>query len=240
MPLPLLILVPIAVPVALATLTGVAVHAHSSLTNAKITDPLIRELPQAGLTACTLRPQFRTNNKLLNVFSRTGVKMFRFVRHQPSPDVHGITYSLLDGRDAHPLSTIHIEGLKSEVLFHGSDETLQNLGLVSIRHVVEGDDHFRMFILPDGHTYQWTGKTRFLERVIDRSGTLDTEVRERIGAARRIGTRIWEIKFDERQLPAEVVFSTAIVSILDQWNTIFGVGGIFLKSDKNLTVKFQT
>ncbi|KAK9457096.1 hypothetical protein V1511DRAFT_143522 [Dipodascopsis uninucleata] len=236
MPFPLIVL-PIAVPVVLAAVTGIAIHTQLKTPSGN-GKPLIHELPQQGLTTCTLRPQFRLNNKVLNVFSRTGSKNFRFVRHQPSPESCGMTYSLLDARTGHPISTIHSEGLKSDILFHATDDMLRNLGVISIRHVVDARDHYRMFILPDGNTYQWTGRDHFLERVVDR-GTPDSEIRERIAVARRIGTRIWEIKYDERKIAPEIVFSTVLISILDQWNTVFGVGGIFLKSDKNLTVKFQ-
>ncbi|KAK9449192.1 uncharacterized protein V1518DRAFT_417371 [Limtongia smithiae] len=251
---------------AVSALTGILALRRHKTSSSISSRALVRELPQTGLTTCTLRPQFRTNNKLLNVYTRTGFRMFRFVRHQPASldDTEtasasggataiapGLTYSLLDGRDGRALATVRVESLKSYVLFHGSDEMLAALGLVTVRHVVDAEDSYRVFILPDGSTYQWTSSTRALERivVIARNGEhgssgvaareeavkLPTdEYREQIAVAKRIGTRVWEVKFDETRLPAEVVFATALISMLDQWNTVFRVGGVVLKSDKNL------
>ncbi|KAK9466452.1 hypothetical protein V1512DRAFT_263637 [Lipomyces arxii] len=236
MPLLLLALIPIA-GVVVAAVAGGTHYVNSQLSPSKI-QPVIREMPQSGLTSYTLRPQFRLNNKLLNVYSRTGTKLFRFVRHQAAPEVQGVTYSLLDGRDAHPLSTIHIGGLKSQVLFHASAEMVENPGLVEVHHVVADGENFRVFILPDGTVYQWT-RQRFLEKVHTKPGSNQVEVREQIAVARRIGTRIWEIKFDERQLAADIVMSTCLISIFDQWNTIWGVGGIYFKSDKHLAAKYS-
>ncbi|KAK9479024.1 hypothetical protein V1514DRAFT_44240 [Lipomyces japonicus] len=237
MPTPLAIIFPIMIPLVLGTITGIV--ATNQLNEAPPPPPRIRELPQSGLTSYTIRPQYRLNNKLLNVFNRAGERVFRIIRHNGGDSEQGVIFSIMGPVSSRPIVTVRINGLKSEILFHAQDDKLHSLGLVSIRHVVAGVGHYRMFILPDGNTYQWTGSTRHLERVFDKGGTMNTEIRERIACARRIGTRIWELKFDEQRICGEIVVATALVSILDQWNTIFGVGGIFMKSEKNLTVKFK-
>ncbi|KAK9383393.1 uncharacterized protein V2V93DRAFT_361762 [Kockiozyma suomiensis] len=245
MALPLLLL-PFAVPVALAAITGIALQVHNTLINPKIgSHPLIRELPQSGLTSYCIRPLFRSSDKVLNVFTRSGTKVYKFIRQSPSSseidavrnmpiESKGMIYTLLDAHDSKPLATITIEGLYSSILFHQYDPSLSQLGLVNMRHAVEGNDTYRVFILPDGSTFQWTGKERFLERIITRPLPTDSEIRERIGVARRIGTRIWELKFDETQLPAQVVIASVLISILDQWKTVFGVCGWIFKPEENL------
>ncbi|KAK7203258.1 hypothetical protein BZA70DRAFT_283237 [Myxozyma melibiosi] len=234
-------LLPIAGPVVFAAASLFTLYACNQLVNPDIgSQPLIRELPQSGLTSFCIRPQFRYNDRVLNVYTRPGARVFRFMQQPSLPsdtlssniEPKGLVYTLLRGQETRPFATIRIQGLHSEIVFHNISPALPEPSVVSLTHAVDGDETYRMFILPDGRTYQWTGKERFLEQVIAKSSQSEPEIRNRIGSARRIGSRIWELKFDETQLSAELVLATALVSIFDQWNTSLGVFGWLWKSDE--------
>ncbi|KAK9474710.1 uncharacterized protein V1510DRAFT_411765 [Dipodascopsis tothii] len=89
---------------------------------------------------------------------------------------------------------------------------------------------------------QWTGRERFLERVVYDGGRGPTqaEIRERVAVAKRTSTRVWELKYDAHKISAEVVVASAVVSILDQWSTVWGVGGVFFNKPSKPVVHFAT
>lgn len=195
----------------------------------------------------TIRPQFRTSNKLVHVRAASGDVIYSFVRHRPAARLrNAVLYSMLDA-SKNPVCTIYLAGIKSHILFHHAptpdgEENYNSLNLLTISHVVSEGMTYRMFIMPDGATYQWTGDYN-LERVIYQSSPPGTSMEEykRIAKASNIGTRVWKIGYDSNtDLDAAVIFSTALVSILDQWSTPLGVGGIYLKSDKTLSVRFKS
>lgn len=237
MPIPLALAIPFVVPVLLATVTGIAVHTHNVTPTPA--QPIVRELPQTGLTTLTIRPQYRTHDKVLNVYTRSGVRLYKLIQHSadPSSNMQGQTYSILSASHNTNVGTVHVGGAKSEILLRGD-----NGGYIVVRHVVEKNDSYRVFILPDGETMQWTSKDKFLERAVYDGGTgaSGQEIRERIGVARRVGSRIWEIKYDGSKVAGEVVVASAVVSVLDQWSTVFAVGGVFIKKKNKAAVRFTS
>ncbi|KAK9473736.1 uncharacterized protein V1510DRAFT_362330 [Dipodascopsis tothii] len=232
MPFPLVLSAPFVVPLVLATVTGVAVHAHNKAPAGP--PPVIRELPQTGLTTITIRPQYRTHDKVLNVYSRSGAKLYKLVQHSAEP----ATYSILEYSSGGSIGTVHIGGTKSEILFRYGE----NGGHTVVRHVVEGADSYRVFILPGGEVMQWTGKERYLERVLCETGPDGerVEIRERVAVAKRVGSRIWELKYDSARVSGEVVIASAVVSVLDQWSTVWGVGGVFFNKKNKAAVRFAS
>lgn len=118
-------------------------------------------------------------------------------------------------------------GLRSNVLMikHGSGDHAE-LGWHVIGHRVDAIDSYRMFQLSDGRTYQWTTRGMFME-LVHNLGEKESEVRERVASVTLNGQYGFTIKVDESKVSREMAITTAMISYIDQWNTQFGVGGIY-------------
>ncbi|KAK7203256.1 hypothetical protein BZA70DRAFT_73157 [Myxozyma melibiosi] len=238
----------------LHSLPGRPLSASHSTTSAA--DPAVAEADNSSagrLLTFSLRPQFRSHNKLIRVHAADGSLVYSFVRHVPSASGMrcAVLYSMLDCTHR-PVSTIYIGGLKSHILFHGNaspaDDDYDPLAVLTVRHVVGKTYSSRMFIMPNCVAYQWTSDYS-LHRVHCPSQSSSSspqpvappvDTQDPIAKAARVGTRTWQLSFDSNtDLDPAVIFSTALVSILDQWSTSLGVGGLFFKSDSNLTVRFK-
>ncbi|ODV96493.1 hypothetical protein PACTADRAFT_49827, partial [Pachysolen tannophilus NRRL Y-2460] len=119
-------------------------------------------------------------------------------------------------------------GLRSNVLLIRAPQApAAELGWHIIGHRVDAIDSYRMFTLSDGVTYQWTTSGKFLEKVAN-VGEKESEVRERIAQVIPAGKGGFNIKVDESKIPREMAIASAMCSYIDQWNTDFAVGGIYL------------
>ncbi|KAK9462062.1 uncharacterized protein V1516DRAFT_711499 [Lipomyces oligophaga] len=219
-----------------APVTGIAILMMFNRYLGKSTTPrpLVHELPTRGLLSVCIHPQFRNSNKVYLVNYINGTLLFKFIRRYPAlnsdrdaadeEEDSYLVYSLTHPTTNFQICSIKISKLSSQILFNAATTTdnLKDLGLIDIRTIITKDDVYKMFILSNGSTYQWSFKTKQLEQVIDRSTMNEPEVRNQVAVVRRMGSNTWEFKFDEEQLPAEVVLSTGLVSILEQWTSTFG------------------
>lgn len=118
-------------------------------------------------------------------------------------------------------------GLRSNILLiRAPDAPASELGWHVINHRVDAIDSYRMFVLSDGVTYQWTSRGKWLEKVTN-PGEKESEVRERIGQVIPNGVRGFTLKIDETKMARELALSSALCSFIDQWNTNIEVGGIY-------------
>lgn len=108
------------------------------------------------------------------------------------------------------------------------DETTQfALGSNKVRHESDAIDNYRVFELSDSNVYQWSKRGKALERVYN-LGQKDSEVRERLAVVGILpGNKGYRITLDKSKISCEVALMTSLISFLDQWNTMLGIGGIY-------------
>lgn len=175
----------------------------------------------------TVRREFGQGAKIYNVFDEShpsthiNDRIFYFNR---SRAVKGV-YKMYDVNIEEPIAVIRA-GLKSNFLLIRNDTNHFELGWHVVGHRVDALDGYKMFQLADGHTYQWTTKGKFMERVSN-VGEKESEVRERVASVKILANKGFEIQVDEAKVPRDVAITTAMISLLDQWNTMYGFGGIY-------------
>lgn len=98
---------------------------------------------------------------------------------------------------------------------------------IKIEHRSDFIDNYRVFGLSGNDTYQWSSRGRFLEKVYN-VGQKYSEVRERVAVVDTISaTDEYSITIDINKISTSCALMTSMVSFLDQWNTILGVGGVY-------------
>ncbi|ANB15651.1 hypothetical protein AWJ20_3288 [Sugiyamaella lignohabitans] len=137
-------------------------------------------------------------------------------------------YKMYNEREEKPTAALRA-GLRSNVLLIKSDTGDHfELGWHVVNHRVDALDGYRLFQLANGAMYQWSTKGKFLERVFN-IGEKESEVRERVAAVAINGNKGFTIRIDECKVPRELAIMTAMISYIDQWNTMIGVGGIYYR-----------
>ncbi|ODV58030.1 uncharacterized protein ASCRUDRAFT_129150 [Ascoidea rubescens DSM 1968] len=210
--------------------------------------PRIIELPKdEDLSIFVVKKRFGTGSKVLDVYdtkaedstaygpSDSEKRLYWFVRSRAVKGAYKMYSSDIrntgpDGEDE-PMAAVRA-GLRSNVLLIKSACGLpaSELGWHVINHRVDAIDSYRIFTLADGYTYQWTTSGKYLERVKNMAEK-ESEVRERIAEVTVPGSTSgsfgWTLKVDETKISREIALSTALCSVIDQWNTNIAVGGIY-------------
>jgi hypothetical protein len=121
-------------------------------------------------------------------------------------------------------------GIHSNVLMIRNMSSLDHfeLGWHTVNHSVDAIDSYRTFELRDGGIYQWSMKGKVMERVRN-IGQKESEVREQVARVTINGSKGFTIRIDERKINREMAITTAMICFLDQWNTTFGIGGIYYR-----------
>lgn len=200
----------------------------------------IVEFDESKLTEYAIRKRFGTGSKVYDVYSTeegtngpsdSEQRLYWFVRSRAvkgaykmySPKILGTG---LNGEDE-PIATTRA-GLRSNVLMIRSPDQIPaaELGWHIINHRVDAIDSYRVFTLANGKQYHWTTIGKFLE-IVHNPGEKESEVRERIGQVIPAGPGGWNIKIDESKISRELAITTALSSVIDQWNTNIAIGGIY-------------
>lgn len=124
--------------------------------------------------------------------------------------------------------------LAPEVIENTADElTHIALGQTQVKHQSDALDNYRLFELSDNNVYQWSFKGKVLEKVFN-LGQKDSEIRERLSKVEVItGGRGYRITLDATKISPSVALMTSMISFLDQWNNMLGIGGIYYPLKKN-------
>ncbi|GMG20336.1 unnamed protein product [Ambrosiozyma monospora] len=203
--------------------------------------PHIIDLDESQCSEYVIRKRFGTGSKILDVFdakdegsSKVGPtdqskSLFYFVRSRAVKGAYKMFSSDVKGTaangDDEPVAALRA-GMRSNVLLiRAPDAPVSELGWHIISHKVDALDAYRMFTLSDGNTYQWTTEGKFLERVKN-LGEKESEVRERIAQVVPGGNG-FNLIVDDSKIPRELALATALISFIDQWNTINHFGGIY-------------
>lgn len=146
--------------------------------------------------------------------------------------LHFFQYDLKSG-DRTPIGSVsagiwskfHV--FKSEAPFTQNELTQFAVGTNHVNHQSDAIDNYRMFELSDNNVYQWAKRSKTLERVYN-LGQKDSEVRERLAVVGILaGNRGYRVTLDTSKVSVAVVLMSSMISFLDQWNTVLGVGGIY-------------
>lgn len=190
--------------------------------------PNIIELPDTA-HQYVVRREFGTGGKSFSVFDSANPRTTfdqRLYRMTRSRAVKG-AYKFYTTGIERPTAALRA-GLRSNVLMmRKADGDNFELGWHVVGHRVDAIDGYRLFQLADGATYQWTTRGKFMERVHN-LGQKESEVRERVASVSINGQKGFTIWIDETKVPREMAITTAMISYIDQWNTMFGIGGIYL------------
>jgi hypothetical protein len=220
-----LILSPIFRPIVMAKAVLFHVHRPTSRYIPKIVDLLA---DGEGVTTYTILREFGTGGKAYSVYSKDVTtttydqQLYKMVR---SRAVKG-AYKFYTKGYEEPTATLRA-GLRSNVLLIRRENGDNfELGWHVVGHRVDHLDGYRMFQLADGRMYHWSTKGKFLERVTN-AGEKESEVRERVAAVTINGNKGFTISMLESEVPRELAIATAMISYIDQWNTLLGVGGIY-------------
>lgn len=102
------------------------------------------------------------------------------------------------------------------------------IGLNHVKHQADALDNYRMTELIDGSVFQWSKRGKVLERVYN-LGQKDSEVRDRLATVSLLpASKGYRITIDNSKMSNDIALMTSMISHLDQWNTMFGVGGIYM------------
>ena len=205
--------------------------------------PRIIELPKdEDLSIFNVHKRFGTGSKVFDVYDAKAEgsynaenRLYWFVRSRAVKGAYKMYSSDIrntgpDGEDE-PMADVRA-GLRSNVLLIKSACGLPTaeLGWHVINHRVDAIDSYRIFHLADGYVYQWTTSGKFLERVKNMAEK-ESEVRERVAEVTIAGSTSaaygWTLKVDETKISRELALTTALCSVIDQWNTNIAVGGIY-------------
>jgi hypothetical protein len=101
------------------------------------------------------------------------------------------------------------------------------VGDIHIKHQSDAIDTYRLFELSNKDIYQWSSRGKFLEKVYN-LGQKDSEIRERLAVVKTApDNKSYRITIDTEKISTSCALMTSMVSFLDQWNTILGVGGVY-------------
>lgn len=105
--------------------------------------------------------------------------------------------------------------------------TTMAIGKTSVKHQSDALDNYRVIKVAHGNVYQWSKRGKALERVYN-LGQKDSEVRERVAHVQLFpNNEGYMITVDDRKVFPPVALMTSMISFLDQWNTLLGVGGLY-------------
>lgn len=177
----------------------------------------------------SIRKEFGTGQKQLDVFDDSNPnksidqRLYHMVRSRAVKGAYKF-YSDVYG-EKEPTAAIRA-GLRSNVLLMSQKDDQFELGWHVVGHRVDANDSYRLFELADGSTYQWTTRGKYMEKVYN-LGEKESEVRERVARVVINGKKGFTLKVDESKVSREMAITTAMISYIDQWNTMYGVGGIY-------------
>lgn len=192
--------------------------------------PKTIELEEAKAHSYTIAKEFGTGSKVWSVFDTADPyvptydrRLYHMVR---SRAVKG-AYKLYTAGIDEPTAALRA-GIHSNVLMIRNTATNDHfeLGWHAVGHTTDALDSYRTFQLRDGATYQWSARGKTMERVRN-AGQRESEVREQVARAVLNGSKGFTLLIDERKVNREIVITTAMICFLDQWNTAYGVGGIY-------------
>lgn len=192
------------------------------------------------MTEYAVRKRFGTGSKEYDVYDTQessqgpadpGKRLYWFVRSRAVKGAYKmyspqITGTGPEGEDE-PMAVVRA-GLRSNVLMIRSPDEIpaSELGWHIINLRVDAIDSYRVFTLASGKQFHWTTIGKYLE-IVHNPGEKDSEVRERVGQVITNGAGGWNIKVDESKIPRELAITTALCSVIDQWNTNIAIGGIY-------------
>ncbi|EGW33506.1 uncharacterized protein SPAPADRAFT_137777 [Spathaspora passalidarum NRRL Y-27907] len=208
--------------------------------------PIIKELPEDNISQYAVLKRFGSGSKTFDVYDTNkgenptgpenpGSSVFWFTRSRAVKGAYRMYSRSIRGtgpnEEDEPVAAVKA-GLRGNVLLIRAPEgAAAELGWHVINHRVDAIDSYRIFTLANGNTYQWTFRGQWLEQVHN-LGEKESEVRERIGQVTSNGTSGFTLKVDESKIPREMALSTALCSVIDQWNTNLEVGGIYYPRQK--------
>ncbi|CDO53560.1 Conserved hypothetical protein [Geotrichum candidum] len=101
------------------------------------------------------------------------------------------------------------------------------VGDIHIKHQSDAIDSYRLFELSNDDVYQWSSRGKFLEKVYN-LGQKNSEIRERLAIVKTASdNKGYQITIDTEKISTSCALMTSMVSFLDQWSTILGVGGVY-------------
>lgn len=174
-----------------------------------------------------LHPRYGVYNeadKLCFTFegSRLSKGLFNFVRHD---HISGERF---------PVGTVSVGVWSKFHIYqpHGlrlADKlSLSAAGDHKVQHQSDALDSYRIVKISDNCVYQWSKRGKAMERVYN-LGQKDSEVHERMATVDILSDdKGYRITLDETKVSVTMALMTSMISFLDHWNTILGIGGVYL------------
>lgn len=163
-----------------------------------------------------IRREKNDKERVVNVFSADGTKVYTFERRTPLNPV----WNMLTYPSRREVATIRAGFFSRAVEFHNK---------IGLEHRVVTNElslrtgRIRSFYLTDGSKYGWTRGTKYLERISNPGGG-DQESHERVAKVKlmRQFKFDFEMILDNTKIDPEVALATGFISMLTQW----GLGDI--------------
>lgn len=223
-----LALAPIMIPIA----TGYAMlcHIHRQVSRYM---PNVVSMDEANATTFTVLLDDQSNRPRYNVLD--GANEVKYV-FEGSRLTRGLYNFIRCGPDRNqtPIGNISVgvwssfRVFKTRVPDSLHELTQIAIGLNNVKHQADALDNYRMTELIDGSVFQWSKRGKVLERVYN-LGQKDSEVRDRLATVSLLpANKGYRITIDNSKMSNDIALMTSMISYLDQWNTMFGVGGIYM------------
>lgn len=223
-----LVLAPVMFPIA----AGYAMlcHFHRQVSRYM---PSIVSMEGENTITLVVTPNTEKGSSTFDVLDGNNKLQFSFVGSRLSKGMFNFNQYDSDTGELVPIGSVSIGIWSTFDIFRPTfPDTLDELtsmaiGSNNVKHQSDALDNYRVVELSDGNVYQWSKRGKVLERVYN-LGQKDSEVRERVATVGILqGNKGYRITLDENKVSTSVALMTSMISYLDQWNTILGVGGIY-------------